>query len=109
MKSNKEIDCERKSKSIKEEVLKKIVVESVNKKIQSIINNKKLEEITVLEYKKSTTSVIDREIELIDQKISKLDRAINLLYEDYTNDLIEEEDYRRFYKGNFKRINALKL
>lgn len=109
MRSKKEVDCERKSKSIKEEVLKKIVIDSVNKKIQSIVNNKKLEEITVLEYKKTTTSVIDREIELIDQKIAKLDRAINLLYEDYTNSIIEEEDYRRFYKGNVERRNALKL
>ena len=46
---------------------------------------------------------------MIDQKIAKLDRAINLLYEDYTNSIIEEEDYRRFYKGNVERRNALKL
>ena len=47
MNSRKNAECERKSKSIKEEVLKKIVVQSVNKKINHIINNQKLEEITM--------------------------------------------------------------
>ena len=108
MKSKKDIECERKSKSIKEEVLKDVVVQSINKKIKSIINNDKLEEITMLEYKNMTTRVLDKEIETIEQKITKIERAINSLYEDYTNSLIEEEDYRRFYKSNVEKRNILK-
>lgn len=108
MKSKKDIECERKSKSIKEEVLKDVVVQSINKKMKSIINNDKLEEITMLEYKNMTTRVLDKEIETIEQKIAKIERAINSLYEDYTNSLIEEEDYRRFYKSNVEKRNILK-
>lgn len=55
-----------------------------------------------------TTRVLDKEIETIEQKIAKIERAINSLYEDYTNSLIEEEDYRRFYKSNVEKRNILK-
>ena len=109
MKTKKDINCDRKSKSIKEEVLRKIVVESVNNKIKSIVNNDKLEKIIISEYKNTTTSVLDKEIEMIEQKICKTEKAINSLYEDYSNDLIEEEDYRRFYKSNVERRKALKI
>lgn len=109
MKSKKDIQCERKSKSIKEEVLRNIVVQSINKKIKSIISYDKLEEITMLEYESRTTKVLDKEIETIQQKIAKIERYINSLYEDYSNSLIEEEDYRRFYKNNVEKRNILKL
>jgi ribosomal protein L16 Arg81 hydroxylase len=108
MNSRKNAECERKSKSIKEEVLKKIVVDSVNKKINHIINNKKLEEITMREYKNKTTTALDKAIKSLEEKLSKTEKAINSLYEDYTSRLIEEEDYRRFYKGEVEKRNTLK-
>lgn len=109
MNTRKNDECERRSKSIKEEVLKKIVVESVNKKINHIIKNQKLEEIIMREYKNKTTAVLDKAIKSIEDKLSKTEKAINSLYEDYTNGIIEEEDYRRFYKGEVERRNTLKL
>lgn len=109
MKQNKKVECERKSKSIKEEVLRKVVIESVNKKINNIINNDKLEKITMNEYKNATTNVLDKEIELLKQKLSKTENAINSLYDDYSSGLIEEEDYRRFYKSEVQRRNTFKL
>ena len=108
MNSGKNAECERKSKSVKEEVLRKIVVESVNKKINHIINNQKLEEIIMREYKNKTTEVLDKVIKNIEDKLSKTEKSINSLYEDYTNGIIEEEDYRRFYKGEVERRNTLK-
>ena len=79
-----------------------------NKKINSIINNKRLEEITLKEFEKSTTSVLDDQIEILKKKVSKTDRAISSLYEDYSNRIIEEEDYRRFYQSEVDRRNTLK-
>ena len=108
MNSRKNAECERKSKSIKEEVLKKVVVESVNKKIKHIINNEKLEEITMREYKNKTTEVLDKAIKSIEDKLLKTEKTINSLYEDYTNGIIEEDDYRRFYKGEVEKRNTLK-
>ena len=108
LKQKDKLDCKRKSKSIKEEDLRRVVVESVNKKINNIINNDKLEKITLNEYKNSTSNVIDREIELLKQKLSKTEKAINSLYDDYSTGLIEEEDYRRFYKSEVERRNTYK-
>lgn len=108
MNTRKNDECEKRSKSIKEEVLKKIVVESVNKKINHIINNQKLEEIIMREYKNKTTEVLDKAIKNIEDKLSKTEKAIDSLYEDYTSDIIEEEDYRRFYKNEVERRNTLK-
>ena len=101
-------ECERKSKSIKEDVINNIIITSISKKINSIINNKKLEEITLKEFEKSTTSVLDSQIEMLKKKVSKTDKAISSLYEDYSNRIIEEEDYRRFYQSEVDRRNTLK-
>ena len=101
-------ECERKSKSIKEDVINNIIITSISKKINSIINNKKLEEITLKEFEKSTTSVLDNQVEMLKKKVSKTDKAISSLYEDYSNRIIEEEDYRRFYQSEVDRRNTLK-
>ena len=108
MNKRKNDEFERRSKSIKEEVLKKIIVESVNKKINHIINNQKLEEIIMREYRNKTTEVLDKAIRSIEDKLSKTEKAINSLYEDYTSGIIEEDDYRRFYKNEVERRNKLK-
>ena len=86
-------ECERKSKSIKEDVINNIIITSISKKINSIINNKKLEEITLKEFEKSTTSVLDNQIEMLKKKVYRI---------------IEEEDYRRFYQSEVDRRNTLK-
>ena len=109
MNSIKNTECKRKSKSIKELVLKEIVSESINKKINHIINNQKLEEIIMRAYKNKTTYALDKAIKGIEDKLSKIEKAINSLYEDYTNGIIEKEDYRRFYKSEVEIRNTLKL
>lgn len=105
---SKNSECERKSKSIKEEVLKNIIISSITKKVNNIINNERLEEITLKEFEKSTTYVLDNQIKMLNQKLSKTDTAISSLYEDYSNNIIEEEDYRRFYQSEVERRNTLK-
>ncbi len=108
LKQKDKLGCERRSKSINEKVLRQVVVKSVNSKINNIINNDKLERITMNEYKNSTSDVLDREIELLNQKLAKTEKAINSLYDDYSTGLIEEEDYRRFYKSEVERRNTYK-
>lgn len=108
LKKGKNKECERKSKSIKEEVLRNIIISSITKKVNNIINNDKLEEITQKEFKKTTTYVLDNQIKMLNQKLSKTDTAISSLYEDYSNNIIEEEDYRRFYQSEVERRSTLK-
>ncbi len=108
MTKGKNTECERKSKSIKEEVFTKIVIESINKKMQNIINNKKLGKIIMEEFRNSTTPSLDNRINMLNKRLSKTNKAINSLYEDYANSLIEEEDYRRFYKMETEKRNILK-
>ena len=101
-------ECERKSKSIKEEVLRNIIFSNISNKINNIINDDKLEEITQKEFEKGLTSVLDNQIKMLNQKLSKTDTTITSLYEDYTKNIIEEEDYRRFYQSEVERRNAIK-
>ena len=37
------------------------------------------------------------------EDMTKTEKAINSLYEDYTSGIIEEDDYRRFYKNEVER------
>ena len=60
------------------------------------------------EYRNKTTEVLDKAIRSIEDKLSKTEKAINSLYEDYTSGIIEEDDYRRFYKNEVERRNTLK-
>ena len=100
--------CNRKSKGINEESLTKIVLKNVENKIIKIMNYKEIENLILAQYKENNTKIFDDTIKNYEQQLDKIDKHITSLYEDYRNEIIEEDDYKRFYQAEIERKNGIK-
>ena len=102
------LECNRKHKAIYEKVINDVVIENVEKKLNGIINNKELKNIIKEQYNQSGTKVFDNNIETLKKQLDKTEKIITSLYEDYKNEIIEVDDYKRFYKTEAERRINLK-
>ena len=50
----------------------------------------------------------DDTIKNLENQLVKIEKNISSLYEDYKNELLDEDDYKRFYKSELERKNSIK-
>lgn len=101
-------ECARKYKAINEDVVNEIVTLNVEKNLHHIIENNKLENIIINQYNETGTRVYDENIMLLKKQLEKVEKTISALYEDYKNDIIEIDDYKRFYKTEGEKRVSIK-
>ena len=57
-------------------------------------------------YNETGTKIYDENICVLNKQLEKVEKTISSLYEDYKNEIIEMDDYKRFYKAETeKRVN----
>ena len=100
--------CNRKSKGINEESLTKIVLKNISNKIYKIMNTDELENLILRQYKENNTKMYDDTIKNLEKQLIKTEKNISSLYEDYKNELLDEDDYKRLYKSELERKNTIK-
>ncbi len=105
---NSKVFCNRKSKGINEESLTKIVLKNISNKIYKIMNTDKIENLILRQYKENNTKMYDDTIKNLEKQLVKSEKNISSLYEDYKNELLDEDDYKRFYKSELERKNTIK-
>ena len=106
---NSKVFCNRKSKGINEESLTKIVLKNISNKINKIMNTDKIENLILRQYKENNTKMYDDTIKNLENQLVKIEKNISSLYEDYKNELLDEDDYKRFYKSEVERKNSIKI
>lgn len=47
-------------------------------------------------------------IQILEKQLEKVEKTIKTLYEDYRNELLEEDDYKGFYKAETEKRISLK-
>ena len=102
VRKNNTLDCNRKYKSIDETIVEKIVIANVKEKLSKISKSDKLENLILNQYNENSTKVYDDNIK------KKTDKIITSLYEDYKNNIIEVDDYKRFYKTEIEKRTNIK-
>ena len=107
-KRNSRVACNRKSKGINEYDLTKIVLENLEKKKDKIINSEKIESLIISQYEENNTIVFDTAIKNYENQLNKIEKNITSLYEDYKNEILEEDDYKRFYRAEVERKTNIK-
>ena len=105
---NSKIFCERKSKGINEKALTEIVLKNLSNKINKIMNTDKIENLILAQYKENNTKMYDDAINNLQNQLTKIENNIKSLYKDFRDELLDEEDYKRFYKSDLERKNAIK-
>ena len=108
IRKNSKIFCNRKSKGINEESLTKVVLKNVENKIKKIMDTEKIENLILAQYKENNTKMFDDTIKNYEKQLLKVEENITSLYEDYRNEILEEDDYKRFYKSEVERKNNIK-
>lgn len=108
IRANSKIICDRKSKGVNEESLTRIVLKNIASKIEKITNTDKLENLILAQYKENNTKLFDDTIKNYEKQLAKIEKNISSLYEDYKNEVLEEDDYKRFYKSEVERKNDIR-
>lgn len=106
---NGKIFCNRKSKGISEEIITRIVLKNIANKIEKITNTNKIENLILKQYNENNTKMYDDTIKNLESQLTKIENNISSLYDDYKNELLDEDDYKRFYKNEVERKNSTKL
>lgn len=106
---NSKVFCNRKSKGISEEVITKIVLKNIADKMEKITNTNEIENLILRQYKENNTKMYDDTIKKLENQLVKIENNISELYDDYKNELLHEDDYKRFYKNELERKNSTKL
>ena len=107
--TNSKLFCNRKSKGINEEVLTKIVLTNISKKIEKLTTTDKIENLILKQYKENNTKMYNDAIKTHENQLIKIERNITSLYDDFKNELLDEDDYKRFYKTELERRNNTNL
>lgn len=106
---NGKIFCNRRSKGINEEIITKIVLKNIANKIGKITNTNEIENLILKQYNENNTKMYDDTIKNLQNQLTKIENNISSLYDDYRNELLDEDDYKRFYKNEVERKNSIKL
>lgn len=108
VKKNSKLFCKKRSKGIHEENLNKIVLKNVEEKIKKLVNSEEIEELILAQYNEKDTKLYDDTIKNYEMQLEKVERNIASLYDDYKNDILEEDDYKKFYKTEIERRTNIK-
>ncbi|MCI8547802.1 MAG: recombinase family protein [Bacilli bacterium] len=106
---NGKIFCNRRSKGINEEIITKIVLKNIANKMGKITNTNEIENLILKQYNENNTKMYDDTIKNLENQLTKIENNISSLYDDYRNELLDEDDYKRFYKNEVERKNSIKL
>ena len=101
--------CDRKSKGISEEIITRIVLKNIANKIEKITHTNEIENLILKQYNENNTKMYDDTIKNLENQLAKIENNISSLYDDYKNELLDEDDYKRFYKNELERKNTTKL
>ena len=86
----------------------RVLVALIKEKLSKISKSDKLENLILNQYNGNSTKVYDDNIKILEKQLEKIDKTITSLYEDYKNDIIEIDDYKRFYKTEIERRTNIK-
>lgn len=100
-------ECVKGSRGLDEEILNVIV----HKNLKETINTLDKEKIINLIIKEQNSSKVDKDSsdkKILNKELFKVEEDIKTLYLDYKEELLEEDDYRKYYKEKVNEKNRLK-
>lgn len=97
-------NCIKGSKGFNEEILNEIVSKSLQKIINKNIDKERLKNMINNEYCKENKE--DKNV--LNKELKKIEEGIKILYSDYKNELLDEEDYKKFYKEKINQRDRIK-
>ena len=90
-------ECIKGSRGLDEETFNQIICNNL-KKTMNTLNRKRLKELILKQQNEILINDINRNKELLNNEFKKVENEIKTLYLDYKQELLDEEDYKKYYK-----------
>ena len=91
-------ECIRRSKGLDEEVLEQIVYRNLKEVMQKFINKEKLKQLIINKNNQNIIGDSNNRRKILDKELKKVQNEIKTLYLDYKQELLDEDDYKKYYK-----------
>lgn len=98
-------ECIRGSKGLNEEILNKIIYKNIKENIRTL-DRDTIRNLIVKEQNEVSNACNNKE--LLNKELEKIDNEIKILYSDYKEKLLNEEDYKKYYKEKCNQRNRVK-
>lgn len=100
-------ECIKGSKGLDEEILNTIVCKNL-KEIMGTLNKEKIIDLIMKEQELSKINENNEDIEILNKELLKVEDGIKTLYSDYKEELLDEDDYKKYYKEKVNEKNRIK-
>ena len=101
-------ECIRRSKGLDEEVLEQIVYRNLKEVMQKFISKEKLKQLIINKNKENIMGDSNSKRKILDKELKKVQNEIKTLYLDYKQELLDEDDYKKYYKDKQIEKNRIK-
>lgn len=101
-------ECIKGSRGLDEKILNTIVYESLKKIVKKLINKEKIKELIRKQNYDTVYKNYDNNNEILLKELKKTEDVITELYMDYKNELLDQEDYKRFQQEKANQRNRIK-
>lgn len=98
-------ECIRGSKGLNEEILNKIIYKNIKENTRTL-DRDTIRNLIVKEQNEVSNACNNKE--LLNKELEKIDNEIKILYSDYKEKLLNEEDYKKYYKEKCNQRNRVK-
>ena len=100
-------ECIKGSKGLDEEILNQIICRNLKETMEKL-DKKAIINLILKEQNESVVSNINYNKELLNNELEKVEDEIKTLYIDYKEDLLYEDDYKKYYKEKSDKKNEIK-
>ena len=100
--------CIKGSKGLDEKVLNEIVFDNLKKSVKKIIKENELKNLICKKNHEKTHKSNDNQREIVLKELNKIEEEIKTLYSDFKSELLDYDDYKKFYEEKTNQRNRLK-
>lgn len=101
-------ECIKGSKGLDEKVLNTIVFDSLKNTVKKLINENKFKDLIRKQNYEAVYKNIDNSRETLLKELKKAEEEMKTLYFDFKNEILDEDDYKKFYEEKANQKNRLK-
>lgn len=101
-------NCIKGSRGLDEDILNEIVHKNLKEVMQELVDKEKVKKLIINGNNEKVMSNSNNNKELLDKELAKIEEEMKTLYLDYKQDLLDEDDYKKYYKEKSNEKNRIK-
>ena len=101
-------NCIKGSRGLDEDILNKIVHKNLKEVMQELVDKEKVKKLIIKGNNENVINNSNNNKELLDKELAKVEDEMKTLYLDYKQELLDEDDYKKYYKEKSNEKNRIK-